>query len=148
VTNTITTNPKGFKATNFRDPLSGQPLRAYDANLKKTELVYDALGRLTQVWLPNRDRGSESAAFGLDTKVAYHLSDSDAPRVSTAVLKRDGTSYATSYAVYDSLLRPLQSQSETATGGHVLTDTRYDTRPGLRAHNAILSGCAARACPV
>ncbi|WP_428951511.1 polymorphic toxin-type HINT domain-containing protein [Streptomyces sp. cg35] len=128
VTKTITTDPKGFKETSFLDPRSGQPLRTYDANLKKTELVYDALGRLTQVWLPNRDRGGESATFGPNTKFAYHLSNTDAPWVSTAVLKRDGTSYATSYAVYDSLLRPLQSQSETATGGQLLTDTRYDTR--------------------
>ncbi|WP_324614286.1 RHS repeat-associated core domain-containing protein, partial [Streptomyces kebangsaanensis] len=32
------------------------------------------------------------------------------------------------YTLYDSLLRPLQTQSPTPRGGRLLTDTRYDTR--------------------
>ncbi|MCX5417292.1 polymorphic toxin-type HINT domain-containing protein [Streptomyces sp. NBC_00059] len=128
VTKTITTDPKGFKTTSFLDHRTGQPLRTYDANLKKTEFVYDALGRVTEVWLPNRDRGSQSATFGPNTKFEYRVSNTDTSWVSTAALKRDGETYATSYAIYDSMLRPLQTQTETSNGGRLLTDTRYDTR--------------------
>ncbi|MFF3394742.1 polymorphic toxin-type HINT domain-containing protein [Streptomyces sp. NPDC002669] len=128
VSKIISTDPKTFKTTSFLDPRTGQTLRTYDANLKKTELVYDALGRVTQVWLPNRDRGSESATFGPNTKFEYTI-DNNAPSwVSTAALKKDGKTYTTSYAIYDSLLRPLQSQTQTSNGGRLLTDTRYDTR--------------------
>ena len=48
--------------------------------------------------------------------------------MSTSALKRDGETYNTTYEFYDSLLRPLQTQSPTPLGGRVLTDTRYDTR--------------------
>ncbi|MEU5825859.1 polymorphic toxin-type HINT domain-containing protein [Streptomyces sp. NPDC047803] len=128
VTKIISGDPKGFKTTSFLDPRTGQELRTYDANLKKTERVYDALGRLTQVWLPNRDRGSESATFGPSVKFAYTIDNNDPSWVSTAALKKDGKTYATSYAIYDAMLRPLQSQTETSNGGRLLTDTRYDTR--------------------
>ncbi|MFF3127582.1 polymorphic toxin-type HINT domain-containing protein [Streptomyces sp. NPDC057908] len=128
VSKIISTDPKTFKTTSFLDPRTGQTLRTYDANLKKTELVYDALGRITQVWLPNRDRGSESATFGPNTKFEYTIDNKDPSWVSTAALKKDGKTYATSYAIYDAMLRPLQSQTETSNGGRLLTDTRYDTR--------------------
>ncbi|WP_412103894.1 RHS repeat-associated core domain-containing protein [Streptomyces californicus] len=128
VTKIISGDPKGFRTTSFLDPRTGQTLRTYDANLKKTEHVYDALGRLTQVWLPNRDRGSESATFGPNTKFAYTIDSDDPSWVSTSALKKDGKTYATSYAIYDAMLRPLQSQTETSNGGRLLTDTRYDSR--------------------
>lgn len=36
--------------------------------------------------------------------------------------------YSTSYTIYDSLLRTLQTQTPGATSGRILTDTRYDSR--------------------
>lgn len=124
LTKSIVTDPKGHKTTSFLDPRRGQPLRTYDANLKKTESTYDGLGRLTQVWLPNRSSGSQSP----NQKYAYHLSNTKQSWVSSSSLKKDGESYLTSYAIYDALLRPLQTQTESARGGRLLTDTRYDTR--------------------
>ncbi|MFJ8078829.1 RHS repeat-associated core domain-containing protein [Streptomyces sp. NPDC096176] len=124
LTKTIVTDPKGFKTTTFLDPRRGQPLRTYDANLKKTEVTYDSLGRLTQVWLPNRSSGSQSPT----SKFAYNISNETRSWVSTSTLQKNGESYNTSYAIYDALLRPLQTQSETPNGGRLLTDTRYDTR--------------------
>ncbi|MFE0701557.1 RHS repeat domain-containing protein [Streptomyces sp. NPDC058872] len=125
LTKTITTDPKGHKSVSFLDPRRGQPGRLYDANTKKTELVYDALGRLTDVWLPNR---SKAAGDGPSSTFAYYLSNTKQSWVSTATLKKDGTTYNTSYAIVDSLLRPLQTQSPTPQGGRLLTDTRYDSR--------------------
>ncbi|MDN3021615.1 polymorphic toxin-type HINT domain-containing protein [Streptomyces sp. S.PB5] len=124
LTKTITTDPKTYKTTSFLDARRGQPLRIYDANLKKTELAYDALGRLTSVWLPNRDSANQSP----NQKFAYHLDNSKASWVSTSSLKKDGETYTTSYALFDSSLRALQTQVPTPDGGRLLTDTRYDTR--------------------
>ncbi|MFJ9019058.1 polymorphic toxin-type HINT domain-containing protein [Streptomyces sp. NPDC102259] len=124
LTKTITTDPKTYKAVSFFDPRRGQPLRMYDVNLKKTEMTYDALGRLTQVWLPNTISGSQAP----NQKFAYHLDNTKPSWVSSSTLKNDGETYTTSYSLYDSLLRPLQTQSPTPQGGRLLTDTRYDTR--------------------
>lgn len=124
LTRTISTDPKGNRSATYYDPRRGQALRSYDINLKKTELNYDALGRLTEVWLPNRIRGSQAP----NTTYAYHLDSAKPSWVSTSALKKDGDTYNTSYTLYDSLLRPLQTQSPTPQGGRLLTDTRYDTR--------------------
>ncbi|MEU0342030.1 RHS repeat-associated core domain-containing protein [Streptomyces bobili] len=125
LTKTITTNPKGHKLTSFLDHRHGQALRAYDANLKKTESIYDALGRLTAVWQPNRNK---AAGYSANTTFKYQISSSKPSWVSTSTLRKDGETYNTSYALYDSMMRPLQTQSPTPLGGRVLTDTRYDTR--------------------
>lgn len=124
LTRTVATNAAGHRTTSFLDARRGLPLRTYDANQKKTETTYDALGRTTAVWLPNRTRGTQSAS----RTFAYHLSNTQPSWVSTATLKKDGESYHTSYEIVDALLRPLQTQSPTPRGGRMLTDTRYDSR--------------------
>ncbi|MGW4743528.1 polymorphic toxin-type HINT domain-containing protein [Streptomyces sp. NPDC004290] len=125
LTKTIITDPKSHKSATFLDPRRGQAERTFDANQKKTELAYDALGRLTDVWLPNRNR---AGGYSPNSTFTYNLSKTKQSWVSTATLKRDGTTYNTTYAIVDSLLRPLQSQSPTPHGGRLLTDTRYDSR--------------------
>ncbi|MEU9782781.1 ricin-type beta-trefoil lectin domain protein [Streptomyces phaeochromogenes] len=122
---TIVTNPKTHKITSFLDAARGVALRVYDANLKKTEFAYDALGRLTAVWLPNRNR---AGGYSANTTYDYRLSATTPSWVSSSTLKKDGTTYNTAYQLYDSLLRPLQTQTPTPQGGRLLTDTRYDTR--------------------
>lgn len=124
LTKTISTDAKGFKGISYLDARRGLVLRSFDANTKKTQLAYDALGRLTDVWLPNRDSGTQSP----NSKFAYHIDNKSQSWVSSSALKKDGTTYNTSYAIYDALLRPLQTQSPTPQGGRLLTDTRYDTR--------------------
>ncbi|MFC8277126.1 RHS repeat-associated core domain-containing protein [Streptomyces sp. NPDC057271] len=124
LTKTIVTDAKGHRTTSFIDPRRGQANRVYDANLKKTEVAYDALGRRTDVWLPDRVRGSQSP----NSRYAYHLSATQQSWVSTSTLKADGETYNTSYTIYDSLLRQLQTQTPTPQGGRLLTDTRYDSR--------------------
>ncbi|WAX81945.1 RHS repeat-associated core domain-containing protein [Streptomyces sp. KMM 9044] len=125
LTKTIVTNPEGHRTTSFLDPRHGQALRVYDANLKKTESTYDALGRLTAVWLPNRNK---AAGYSANTTYTYRINNSEPSWVSTSTLKKDGETYNTSYELYDSMMRPLQNQAPTPLGGRVLTDTRYDTR--------------------
>lgn len=125
LTKTIVTNAKGHRTTSFIDPRRGQPNRVYDANLKKTETAYDALGRRTDVWLPNRNK---AAGDSPNYQYRYFLSNAKASWVSTGTLKADGQTYNTTYAIYDALLRAVQTQSPTPLGGRLLTDTRYDSR--------------------
>ena len=123
-TKTIVINPKTHKTITFLDGVRGLPLRTYDANSKKTEQTYDALGRLTGVWLPNRNKdGGQTAS----TTFGYSVKRGAAPFVATSTIKSSDT-VTTSYAIFDSLLRPLQTQSPTPNGGRLLTDTRYDSR--------------------
>ncbi|WP_436998891.1 RHS repeat-associated core domain-containing protein [Streptomyces sp. enrichment culture] len=124
LTRTLTTDPKGYRSATYLDPRRGQALRSYDINAKKTEQKYDALGRVTDVWLPNRSSGSQSPSV----KFTYHVDNAKPSWVSTSTLTNALDTYNTSYALYDSLLRPLQTQTPTPEGGRLLTDTRYDTR--------------------
>lgn len=124
MTRTISTNSKGYKVTTFLDGLRGLPITVYDVNTKKTELTYDALGRLTGVWLPNRIKSGGDSA---NTTYTYHVDNTTQSYVATSTLGLSGTRN-TGYQIYDALLRPLQAQTPTPLGGRVLTDTRYDTR--------------------
>ncbi|WP_405712662.1 MULTISPECIES: RHS repeat-associated core domain-containing protein [unclassified Streptomyces] len=125
LTKTVAIDPKNYKTTSFLDPRRGLAERTYDANLKKTELEYDALGRLVSVWLPNRSKAAEDAP---SSTFDYQLNTTKASWVSTSTLKADGKTYNTTYNLYDAQLRPLQTQSPTPLGGRILTDTRYDSR--------------------
>ncbi len=125
LTRTKVTNAAGHSTYTYADPATGQPVKIYDANLKRTDLTYDALGRITGVWQPNR---SKDAGQSANTTFAYHVTNDEPPWTSTSTLKADGTSYDITYTIYDALLRQLQTQSPAATRGRLLTDTRYDTR--------------------
>ncbi|MFF3286334.1 RHS repeat domain-containing protein [Streptomyces sp. NPDC003023] len=125
LTRTAVTDAKGHTEVDFLDARRGLSVRSYDANLKKSEFAHDALGRLTGVWLPNRNK---AAGDGANQTFAYNLSNTKQSWVSTSTLKKDGTSYNTSYAIYDALMRPLQTQSPTPDGGRLLNDMRYDSR--------------------
>ncbi|MEU0204784.1 polymorphic toxin-type HINT domain-containing protein [Streptomyces canus] len=95
-----------------------------DPNGNRTELAYDGLGRLTDVWLADRARDQAPTH-----KFEYKVQNTDASWVATKSLNNDGTSYRTQYAIYDSLLRPRQTQTPAANGtGRVVTETKYDTR--------------------
>lgn len=82
-------------------------------------------GSPRDTWLPDRSR---SAGDSPDAKFAYGLERDKAPWSSVSTLKADGTTYETTYSLFDSQLRPLQVQSPSPAGGRVLTDTRYDAR--------------------
>ena len=117
------------------DPAWGATLKATDANTKVTTGAYDALGRLTGVWLPGR-----ATTLGANTTYAYTVSTSAPNAVTTKTLAANGTAYHTSVSLYDGLLRVRQTQAESAdttTPGRVVTDQIYDTRGLLvRANQA------------
>ncbi|MEU3787598.1 ricin-type beta-trefoil lectin domain protein [Streptomyces sp900129855] len=137
-TSIVSTNQKQWKVTSTLDPLRGQPLRNVDANDRVTDITYDALGRRTAVWLPGRDKATQSA----DMTFAYSINPGAVPApggtitkpgdptsVTTRTLREDGT-YATSISIYDGMLQPRQAQT-TADGdsdsGRIISDTFYDS---------------------
>ncbi|SDJ77558.1 RHS repeat-associated core domain-containing protein [Streptomyces indicus] len=121
----LSSNGQTHKNYTYFDATRGSVTYTLDANLKRTEYARDALGRITATWLPNRSKaGGDSAS----ATFAYGVSQTAPSWTSVAKLKADGTSYSTSYTLYDSLARQIQTQTPGANGGRILTDTRYDAR--------------------
>jgi RHS repeat-associated protein len=126
LTRTTETNPLGHTTTADLEAAWGAPVATTDANDRRTDLAYDGLGRLTRVWLPGRDKAANP-----DTPSASHaylVRTDGATAVTSRTLNATG-GYSVAYALYDSLLRPRQTQAaaEGTQAGRVLTDTRYDS---------------------
>lgn len=140
-TSTTVTNPKGFTQTTTTDPGQGLQTSVVDANGRRTDLAYDGLGRLTGVWLPGRDRATQTP----DQKFDYTLRNSGGPStVATSRLNTGGTGYVTSYTLYDGWLRDRQTQGPVAAGGRLVTDTIRGSRGQVvKARPAYFNGNAA-----
>ncbi|MEV7365473.1 polymorphic toxin-type HINT domain-containing protein [Streptomyces sp. NPDC091299] len=125
LTQTVTTDAKGYGTTTTFDPGRGTATSVVDPNTKRTDYAYDGLGRLTNLWLPNRSKANNQPANLVYT---YTLSNTAASVVSTGKLNNDGSTYDTTYALYDALLRPRQTQTPAPGGGRVIAETKYDSR--------------------
>lgn len=138
------TNPLGHIATTKASHLHGQTVSITDANNKKTEIDYDALGRSTTFWgaAQPRSAGTPTAT------VAYELTGT-APAKTTVKRLLSGTGtgakWLTSYNFEDGFGRQREAQTASPAGGRVVTITTYDPR-GLTAaesdpvHNASAPG--------
>ncbi len=138
-TSITSTNSKNWTVTSTLDPLRGLATENVDANNRKTDITYDALGRRTAVWLPGRDKASgqsadETFTYSINPGVVTGPSGSitspgDPSAVTTKTLREDGT-YASSITIYDGMLQPRQTQA-TADGdsnsGRIISDTFYDS---------------------
>ncbi|MGW6746257.1 polymorphic toxin-type HINT domain-containing protein [Streptomyces sp. NPDC055025] len=131
------TNPLGWKTSTEYDRSWGSPAAQVDMNEKRTDLGYDALGRLTSVWLPDRPKASD---FPPSIKYTYVVRKTGGPvAVKTEKLERqkDGTErYGVEYALYDGMLRPRQQQTEGPNGGRIIADTFYDGLGNIAKANA------------
>ncbi|WP_229886431.1 RHS repeat domain-containing protein [Streptomyces subrutilus] len=117
----LTSNGQQYKSYTYTD-LRGSVVRSVEANMASTYNTYDALGRITATWLPNRGQSQTP-----NLKYGYLLERGKQPWTSKGTLAADG-GYTTVYSIADALLRPLQTQSQSPNGGRILTDTRYDSR--------------------
>ncbi|WP_436501435.1 polymorphic toxin type 30 domain-containing protein [Actinokineospora sp. HUAS TT18] len=122
-TTVSTTNRAGWVTTTTIDPKRGHPVTEVGVNGEQADLQYDALGRITKVWLPGRPKASKSP----NAEYAYDYR-TDGPSVVTSKSIKENETYAVSYDLLDGLLRERQTQSPGLLGGRILTDTFYDSR--------------------
>ncbi|MFI1953989.1 polymorphic toxin-type HINT domain-containing protein [Streptomyces xinghaiensis] len=104
------------------EPLRGKPVAEEDTNGKRTVFAYDALGRTTKIWLPNR-RTSQTP----NHEYTYSITGRDAIAIGAKKLNNEG-GQITAYTLYDGFQRARQTQEPGPGGGRLLTDTFYDER--------------------
>lgn len=122
-TATSLTNPASQVSSVTIDPAFGAPTTATDVNGKVTTTTLDALGRKTGIWLANRPTTlSASYAF------AYLVRNTGPTAVTTTSLHYNAGPAITSTALYDGLLRPLETQGPVDGGGRVISDRIRDSR--------------------
>jgi hypothetical protein len=92
------------------NPAWSVPTATVDANLKRTTLAYDPLGRMSNVWLPGRP-----LTFVGNYHYDYQVRNDAVSWVGSRVVTPMGGSLTT-FTLYDALLRPRQTQSN-ADGG-------------------------------
>jgi RHS repeat-associated protein len=137
VTAITETNELGWTTTRTLEPAWGTVVSTMDPNNRRTAAEYDALGRITAVWGPGRDKDVQTP----HVSYAYRLRNDGVVAVTTATLTPDG-GYVTGHALYDGLLRPRQTQASDAAGGAaaVVTDTHYDSAGrAFRTHHPYLA---------
>jgi RHS repeat-associated protein len=124
VTETKVTSPLGHQVTTVKEPAWDLPTKTTDANGAVTELTYDGLGRLLNVWLPGRAKSTPTPSL----RFSYLPRKSGGPTaVTTENLLPSGAAYKTSVNLYDGFLRQRQMQTQATGGGRLLTDTSYHT---------------------
>jgi RHS repeat-associated protein len=125
VTRITTTSAVGWQSYTDLEPAWGATVASVDPNNRRTDFAYDALGRVTGVWVPGRNKAANQSA---NTTYTYTLSNTVPNVVATAELNAAG-GYITTYALFDALLRPRQRQipADGSSGGRIVTDTFYDT---------------------
>lgn len=121
LTKTVATNPKSWTTTTTYNPAWGAITSLVDVAGKRTEATYDALGRRVGVWLPGRDKATNPIP---SMGYAYTVSRTAPNTVATTTLTPSGGT-VTSWALYDGLLRPRQTQAPSEGGGRIVTDTLY-----------------------
>ncbi|MEV6973225.1 RHS repeat-associated core domain-containing protein [Kitasatospora sp. NPDC093806] len=106
------------------DLLRGQAVDTIDTNGRRTDLLYDALGRTLKVWLPDRSKGAGQTP---NQEYAYTVADNQIVSVAAKTLNEDG-SQQTAHTLYDGFGRSRQTQSPADNNGRILTDTFYNER--------------------
>jgi RHS repeat-associated protein len=133
----VVTNPKGQVTTTNLDPRRGIPTSTVDANNVATTLHYDGLGRLIAEWGAGR-----ATTLLASTTYSYALSKTAPSVVTTNTLNRED-GYKTSTQLFDSLMRPVQTQDPTPQGGRLVTNTVYDSHGWVvKKNNPWLDGTA------
>ncbi|MEU8377528.1 RHS repeat-associated core domain-containing protein [Micromonospora sp. NPDC048894] len=122
VNSTLTKNPLLHQTTTTIAPAWGLPISIVDPNGKRTDLNYDPLGRLTAVWMPGRDKTTQTA----NSTFSYQIR-ADAPSAIASSRLNGAGSYITTYEFFDGLLRGRQTQKPSPSGGRIITEAFYDS---------------------
>jgi len=107
------------------DTRTGHPIKTVEPGGQTTEATLDGLGRVTAVWLPGRAK-----TLTPSKKYEYTNATAGAERnaVKTLVLQADGITYVPSVTIFDSFLRPRQTQTaDTIRYTRNFVDTSYNS---------------------
>ncbi|MEU8151555.1 polymorphic toxin-type HINT domain-containing protein [Nonomuraea sp. NPDC048901] len=129
-TGITTTNPLGHTITARLSHRLGDAVAVTDANGKTTEMDYDALGRTTALWKPGQPRsgGIPSATVAYDIAWNGWLGQPTAPIKTTVKQLLTGTKYTSAISYEDGLGRAREAQTDSPSGGRIVTATTYDAR--------------------
>ncbi|MFI1480585.1 hypothetical protein [Streptomyces sp. NPDC020747] len=130
LTRTAVTNAAGHVTTTDYNPARGASIGQSDPNGRRTDLAHDAIGRLTSVWLPDRDESQTPSI-----KYSY-LVRTDKPVAIKTEKVEAGGSYGVEYELFDSLLRGRQKQTEGPGGTRMVADAWYDGAGKVTKTNA------------
>ncbi|WP_347405073.1 polymorphic toxin-type HINT domain-containing protein [Micromonospora sp. WMMD1082] len=135
--------------TTLIDRHTGQPSRITDPNGKITDLVYDPLGRMAEVYLPGQAKSSAVPSLRFSYQITSSgIGQPTAPaRTRTETLQSHSGNpvYLNSYQYVDGLGRTREAQQPGPNGGRIVTATTYDTRGNASAttspfHNSSAAG--------
>ncbi|MFI0480925.1 RHS repeat-associated core domain-containing protein [Actinomadura sp. 9N215] len=105
------------------EPATGRPLTKTDPAGKRTDIAYDALGRVTKVWYPDRPK----ARFTPTLEYSYQVEDGKIVAVGARTLNAAGEQRPPTYTLYDGLLRPRQTQVHGPGGDRLISETLYNS---------------------
>ncbi|MFD9793909.1 RHS repeat-associated core domain-containing protein [Streptomyces sp. NPDC059070] len=121
-----------WDAVTVTDPRRGLPLKSTDVNLKTTTETYDALGRLTGVWLPGRAPDSDPTPnVGFDYQVSNQTGVPST--VTTSRLTKDGDTPVLTRQIqlldgFGRVRQTQESPKNPAYKGRLVSDTVYDSQ--------------------
>ncbi|GEK01948.1 hypothetical protein TNCT1_42240 [Streptomyces sp. 1-11] len=135
-----------LSTTTYYSRFWNQPWKVVDANGNETQLVYDAVGRLTKVFKPTEVANAPSGHPSLSFDYYIHTADSssgvpdiaqgDVLRVTSKVLQ-SGTTDLTTVAYMDGLGRSRETQTPAPSGsGRTVVVTRYDSSGNVAGKSA------------
>ncbi len=138
------TNPLSHTMTTRTSHTHGGVVSVVDANTKKTEIDYDALGRSAKLWGPAQPRSGGTPTATL----AYQLTGTVPAKTTVNRLLSgtgSGAKWLTSHAFDDGFGRQREVQATSPAGGRVVNVTTYDERGLVAAvsepvHNASTAG--------
>lgn len=93
-----------------------------DQNGNTTTVTYDALGRTSQVWQPNRPKTTNTVP---SVAYAYTLATTTPNVITTTAVNGSGGA-TNSYTIVDGIGKPIQTQAPAEGGGIAVVDTGYD----------------------
>ncbi|MGW8328424.1 RHS repeat-associated core domain-containing protein [Streptomyces sp. NPDC055897] len=120
---TLGTAASAQTTTTYFEAFRSQPSVTVDTTGRRTDVVYDALGRTLKVWKPNRAKATQSP----NLEFRYTNDDDTIQSVTSLSLNNTGSQDA-AYTLYDGFGRIRQTQAPGQDGGRILTDTFYDER--------------------